>query len=387
VIVLISPCELANTHGTGVQMLRLFGGRSRPFIHLHWASHSGLPSQSAASHWLREPSPWPWRTGRGFAGRFRDRFALTWWPRGVVNVGRFEGLLRGLPARPRVAYVVVCGEGDARRALSLLDVLGTPSVTHVVDLDRDELEPAAMPAFAELLRRSPRVLALNESIARQLERFRPASVEVVPFSCGYSGTAGPREDLIVLSGSLGPNPRNAHLHAAAEALRLVRVSRPSARAVYFGAHSRSLPPDLRSEVEDLGLVSDAACGEVLGRARLAYLLTPDGNSSWDRHSIPSRIADYLGCGLPILAMITRGNATHALLSEPALQPAVRFPTSAADLADATHEWIVDDTAWTAASAAAVAYANAHFSLDTVRSRIDAALAFVERTPYVRTVRS
>lgn len=386
-IALISPCELANTHGTGVQMLRVFGDRSRPFVHLHWKSHSGLPSQTAASHWLREPSPWPWRTGRGFAGRLSDRFALTWWPHGVVNVGRFEGLLRGLPTRPRVAYVVVCGEDDARRALSLLDVLGTPPVTHVVDLDRVELEPATMPAFGELLRRSPCVLALNESIAGQLARFRPASVEVVPFSFGYSGTAGPREDLIVLSGSLGPNPCNAHLHAAAEALRLVRARRPSARAVYFGAHSRSLPPDLRGEVKDLGLVSNASCGEVLGRARLAYLLTPDGNSSWDRHSIPSRIADYLACGLPILAMITRGNATHALLSDPALQPAVRFPTTAAELADATHDWIVNETAWTTASTAAAAYAHSHFSLDIARSRIDAALARAEGGPETRTARS
>jgi hypothetical protein len=373
-VALISPCELANTHGTGVQMLRLFGDGPRRFVHVHWASHSTLAGQRPDSQWLREPTPWPWRTGRRFIRRVRDRVGLSWWPGGVVNARRFRRLVQSLKHRPQAAYVVVSGEDDARRALSLLDLFGIAPVPHVWDLDRDELEPSTMPALGELLRRAPRVLALNESIAEQLRRFGSFSVDVVPFVSGHSAGSGWREPVLVLSGSLGPRPHNGHLPIVAEALRQLRADCPAVRAVYFGAHSHRIPHELRSEIEDLGLISDDACGDVLARARLACLVTPDGNSCWDRHSIPSRIADYLACGLPILAMITRGNATHDLLSDPALRNAVRFTETADELVDAARVWLAEEPAWARASADAVTFAERHFSLAVVRNRVNDALA-------------
>jgi hypothetical protein len=297
-----------------------------------------------------------------------------------VNSSRFRLLLGRLSSRPTVAYVVVSGEDDARRAVSLLDVLDVPVMTHVMDLDRDELAPENMPSLGELLRRSHRIFALNALIAEQLRRFDPSHLEILHFSSApIIEQSIERDDLLVLSGSWGPHAVNRNAPMLAEALARLRQRRPTLRAIYFGAQSHRIPPTLVPFLEDRGFLTDAACASLLARARIAVLMTPDGGSSWDRYSIPSRIADYLANGLPIIAAITGDNATCDLLNDRNLSKAVQLVDNATTLVDRAESWLDDTASWCAASESARAFASATFCCSSIRSRIHEALQATVRT--------
>jgi hypothetical protein len=372
-ICIITDNELARSHGMGAQILQLFQGER--FHHLYWRVGHGQRSEVPHSTLLADWVPNVPKLG-GAVRRLWRVSGRAWWQDHQVNAARLKRLARSKGLGFDVAYVVVARENDAARALSILRVLQVPHVVNMVDvLHEDGLDPGSMPALVELLKGARGLMALLPSIADEMAKFTPAPIQIIPVGKPLAAkmAAPPQRDGPVRL-IIGGRPYPGGCQLLAKAWQNVKHHCRKVELNYVGPHYRDLPPALMTECRNVGfLESEDEYQKFLATGHLAYLTGPNAGDMHGKWSFPSRTADHLMAGLPVLACVPAGSATERVL-EPISPQAVAFTRTGADIVAAINRFTSNQEAWLLASHTARSFAEETMRLEVVRARILEALA-------------
>ena len=372
---ILSEFCLAGSHGSGAQMLRVIDDAPLDSFHVYWSSLQFGPSEKGRESYLFE-DPLFWRKLRlnRVMTKLHAAVGLRGWRGDSLNVRLFERLVPKSRTRADVLYAFATSEESARRCLSLVEHLRKPCVVHVMDLQHaNGLDPGAMPGFAGLFRRASSVLAINEAIAREVQKFAVREVEVVPF-CQRVYDLPPPDPRpgdafrVAVVGAI----HHRGLDMLAEAWPRVLEKFPAAELVYAGRQLDAFPAGLRPHVADLGFLTGSRYLDALRRSHVGYVPGPVDLGCYGRFSIPSRIADFCMAGLPVIACVAAGSATEIFL-RPVRGEFVRIPENAAALVDQLAAWMGDETLRAAAGKQARRFAETHLSSAHVAPRVAAHL--------------
>jgi hypothetical protein len=299
----------------------LLKGVQSKIVHLMWDVAEGGCESIGHSVVVDDAanSEWPFYRGRGFYARMRSRFGLNWWSGEQLNRGKLERRLRALGSRPGKAWIICMNEGDARRAYALWDAIGRPPfVLHIMDIFHDGLSEAETPFFIYLLRAAQHVICISDIIVAEVLKHGANRTTVL--SCGSDFTAENRQPLdgilrVVMSGSLWPEwySNNPALDILASAWPEIQRRFAGSELHYAGPSSEHIPTELRSRIRDHGRLEADAYQNLLRYCHLAYLPVSHPIDSVGRYSLPSRLADYLLCGLPIVTCTDPGTAIFSFL--------------------------------------------------------------------------
>lgn len=355
-VCIITPYSLSNTHGTGVQILRLVQQINVEYFHLYWSSASGL-SETTTSLLLEEDFWWwKWSRGRYKLGEVMSWLGLSVWKNNQLIDEKYLSLLWEKRKDFDVAYVVVLDEKAARRAVFLLRNLGCPYVVHIMDLDHlSGLNPAIMPGFTTLFAGASSVLTISEAIQEQVQKFEPVPTQVFPIVCPetplQAAAPQPGQPLrLVMVGSLW---YRQGLRCLAEAWEELTRQVPELELVYVGPEHQLnyLPQVLRKVVNYAGYMPNQEVEKILVTCHLAYLpgpCLPIEQEHYSRYSIPSRITDYLMIGLPVVTFLATGSATETFL-KPLVPGGVRIANTSSAIIKAITSLGQDTKTWQQAS--------------------------------------
>lgn len=304
----ITASELARTHGTGAQLLKLYVGHDN-FWHFYWFSFHGTESEIANSTKLSvRPVVIP-KVGRLIRIGLQA-CGVAWWYGANINRFRFRRLIRRIGPFD-VAHVVIADEVAATHARSLLVELACPYVLQIYDLmHEDGLDANMTPQFVQLIKNAKQVFGLTSNVCREIRKFRSDSemigigVDLSEFAPTLSRTDGTLR--IVITG----RPYEGGAKILADALTPLKNKFPGIEVHYVGAHFRCLPEKLQLSTTDHGFCeSDEEYLRLLSSMSIAYLTGPDRDDCLGKYSFPSRVTDLCVAGLPIVACIPRTTAT------------------------------------------------------------------------------
>lgn len=359
---------LTPKHGTGAQLLRLLQGADVSFFHLYWWWGHGGESERQPSFRLIAPN---WMAKKGLFRVF-SALGVTWWKGTQINRAKLHQLRQSEKLQCDVIYALVGDELSAQQALSIAREFDCPYVVHLMDLYEDHLDPNTMPGMKQLLAGASSVLVITEPLEREICKFAPRDVRRVfigqDTDVPQAALASSEALRILLSGRVYASG----LTLLEAALPQIQRDFPQARFQYVGPEWEKFPASLHSAVQNLGFVSDNEYRQIIANAHLAYLMGPLETDWLGKYSFPSRTSDYLMAGVPVLGCVGAGTATESVLM-PLVPHAVRFTRTPDEICAAIAAFIESPSAWSAASAAARAFALEHLSLDTVRGQWFAAL--------------
>ncbi len=130
------------------------------------------------------------------------------------------------------------------------------------------------------------------------------------------------------------------------------------------------------QVHNHGFLEPARCEQLLRNCHLAYLPV-SLNTRFGPYSVPSRLADYLACGLPTITCTSAGTGIFSFIQAAPAGAAVNV-TNTDDLVNAMTELAANPARWQRASTDAASYAKQVLHADRVRAQLleyDAVLAF------------
>jgi hypothetical protein len=316
--------------------------------------------------------PFPFYRGRGVYMRWRSRLGLDWWSRDQLNLAKLNRKLHTFRSRPRRAWVICMHEWDASRAYALWKgVSKPPFVLHVMDIFHDRLSEEETPNFRRLIQEARHVLCISANIAAEMRNNEAKSVSLLP-PCSNFSTEG-RQPLgvqlrMVITGTVGGYADNAALKLLTDSWPAIKDQFPSVELHYSGLSAKQLPDKLRGEVQDHGLLSHTAYEDLLRRCHLAYLPVSHPSTTVGRFSLPSRLTDYLACGLPIIACTDKGTAIWSFLNSLPDGCAANV-TDAAGLCNAVARFARNPLHWAEASATAAEHARLNFRVEKVRTEL------------------
>lgn len=370
VITVLGPL-VCNRHGTGVQILRIFADKKNQLVNLYWYRRPDLqPALPNSIPLLTCP-----KVGPGSLSRTAERLARlcrsAWWYGDQVNCRKLRAAIDRLDCRPDVAYVCVSSETSAARAQSVLSGLGIPYVAHMWDLNHaDGLDSLRTPAFVHFLHRAAAVLVVGDAMRQQVQRVCPEQdVRIVRF--GIQATEHkascpkPGEPLeVVVLGSLGSDS-NPAIQLLGD-LAMEETKQPAIRIHYYGQHYQTLDPRLKRIIDPPEVLPPEELQRRIARCHIGYLPSPGTLDSFGRFSLPSRITDYCGAGLPIIACIEQGSEAASFLRTHGAE-AVRFVKTVDELRVTIHS-LSEAEAWDRAHKASLSCARSYFCIDeTARS--------------------
>ncbi len=381
-VLFINPPLANHTHGTGKQLQYLARSLGEGCHQLCWARGDLVGDEPCPVTNLYEDvlDHWPWIVGRGFFRRIQRRFRLLWWDDGRLS-GRSVSRVRQLRQKGfGAAYVIVASEEDAKIAGACLDLLKLPYVVNWMDLmEMEELSPAQHPHITRLCRNAMQVYALTGALQRAInscstiDRTRKLGIARRPTQkrCLPPNVTSPIR--CVMLGTLA----YGSLHQVwPEVLNQIQKSGMSFELFYIGPKekSRQIPSDLQVTV--LEALSDDERDEVLSRMHVALLPGPDTDpkNEWGaRYSFPSRIADFLHHGLPVVGSVHPDSATAEELRS-LIGKAVWLSNDATELVEAIMHLAVDTAKWKLASELALEFATRHFAMDALGTELSGSLA-------------
>lgn len=369
-IAVITQAELARSHGTGAQILQLLDGAD--YHHFYWYVMHGRMSEVRSSTLLADTAP-RIRKVRGAVLRLKKWTGTSWWRNdNVVNRFKFMRLTESLGVPFDVAYVVVASEADASRACSLVQLLNVPYVVNVVDILHPEgLDGEKMTGFRSLVNGASAVLSLLPAITAELAKLTDAPVEEVAVGKPVSQwIARPPEQGKPVRMVLGGRPYVEGCRFLADAWGEVRQLQYPVELWYVGPHFADIPPELRVHCRDAGfMASEEEYQRFLATAHLAFLSGPNVLDQFGRFSFPSRTADYLMAGLPLLAHVAQGSSTEDVL-RPLTPEAVALTRQVSDVTSGITRLVEQ---WRLASGSVRHFAQQTMSLDVVRESVFNAL--------------
>jgi glycosyltransferase involved in cell wall biosynthesis len=263
-------------------------------------------------------------------------------------------------------------ESDASRACALWEGVGKPPfVLHVMDVFHDRLSEEETPKFRRLIQEARHVLCVSSNIAAEMRSNGAKSVSLLPPCSAFSvdGRQPFGSPLrIVISGTLWNAAYADAFKLLVDSWPAIKRQFPAVELHYCGASRKQLPRDLLGEILDHGLLSHEAYEDLLRRCHLAYLPVSHPSHTVGRFSIPSRLADYLACGLPIVASTDPGSGIFSFLSSLPRGCAANVADTKA-LLQAVIAFAGDSVRWAEASAKAASYARQQLGVENVRAEL------------------
>jgi hypothetical protein len=366
------------TNGTSIYLAKLLKDAHRPFVHVMWDAIEGGTDSSGATLVADDLAPWlflPFRRPATLAAGLCRRLGWRWWDGARLDRRTMQRALERLPSRPKTAWVVCMMESDAEKIVPLWEALGEPPfVLHVMDVFHHGFSEEKTPRFVDLIRQARHVICISEEIAREVRQVGARSVSLVRCASGFS-TASRRTGFarplrVVLSGALWNicYHRNAAVEHLAAAWPSIKARWSDAELHYTGSSGGDFPTSLRGDLRDHGLLDADDYEQLLNTCDLAYLPVSHPGDSFARFSLPSRLADYLACGLPVLAATEEGTAVHSFLQS--LPPGCATNVqSAEEVVNAISGLVAEPEKWKQASLAAAAFARDNLAVEAVRSQI------------------
>ena len=376
---LIYRTGFAPTSGTSVYVSRLLRGHENSVVHLMWdISESGAKSveqvvvadDAVAMAWW----PFPFYRGRGVYMRCRSRLGLDWWGRDQLNLAKLDRKLQTFRSRPRRAWLICMQEWDAFRACALWEGVGKPPfVLHVMDISHDRLSEEETPKFRRLVQEARHVLCISANIAAEMRSNGAKSVSLLPPCSSFSvdGRQPFGSPLrIVISGTIwsGVYADNPAVKLLVDSWRAIKQQFPAVELHYCGASGKQLPNELLGEILDHGLLSHEAYQDLLRRCHLAYLPVSHPSHTVGRFSIPSRLADYLACGLPVIASTDPGTGIFSFLTS-LPRGCVENVADTKAMVQAVMAFAGDSVSWAEASTKAASYARQQLRVENVRAEL------------------
>jgi hypothetical protein len=313
-VLFVSAMPAARSNAIGVQILQY----ATPFVeawkHWYWDISMG---QSGIANSMRLnssiPNLWPWGTGRGFVTRVVERLELGWW-HGDRLLARRKPDLQRMSERVGLACVAPLRNSEATRCREILETIRRPFVVHLWDISESPLNAD----YQWLFSRAERVFCLSESmmgLVRETAHCELGQLRFVrpqpKFRAAYQGRESIRIGLV---GFLAAYREGMDLFA--QAIDALEMQFTRVRLLHIGppGQMQYVPERLKKITESAGMLSDGERDRYLADCNVAFLpgpfLAPEGDRR-SKYSVPSRIADYLGIGLPIIAAVHPDSATSS----------------------------------------------------------------------------
>jgi hypothetical protein len=243
-----------------------------------------------------------------------EQMKWTWWSEDRIT-GRGEALILALRDKVSSAYFAPIEAEDARRMKHIAELLSKPFVVHLWDfLDKNMEDESTQ----WLIKNAVRVFCLNDAIANEVKKTRGADILQFTRSkpnhrCIYAKDGDIR---IALIGDIGSYIEGVKKLVAA--VDIVNKAGRSAKILYIGKSTipKKCGMSSRDHIEATGFIrSNDEKDRLLSSCNFAFLPGPSGspeNDSRSKYSIPSRVLDFLGTGLPIVGTLHPLSATSEL---------------------------------------------------------------------------
>ena len=312
----INRFSLSPRTSIGVQTLRLMGAHADS-LHFHWWSNSlrQLDPRSVLleNHLL---SRYSFLHGAGFAG-IAETLGISSWKGSSLRPSLGKRITAQYRERVSCAYLAPLNEWDAKRCLSLTNLIGAPFVLHLWDVLSGDV---AKGALRELIDRAESVFCVSQALLDDVSLLRSDAC-LLSFSRDDSAVAaGPREQgplIVAMHGNITSYAEG--LADLDEAVALVEGEGLPVEVRFLGSPRilRQTRTPLKERVKSLGFFpTQDGLDLSLSRAHVAFLPGPKLDPQHDlrsRYSIPSRVQDYLAVGLPIVGTVHPASATGGFL--------------------------------------------------------------------------
>lgn len=360
-ILFVTSMPASRSNAIGLQTLYFAKALGRDWCHVYWDSGMG-ESEVPESHQLNSAilRRWPSKIGRGFLMRQLESFRLGWW-QGDRLMDSKKPRLRGMLRNTTFAYAAPLRNSEATKCREILEAAACPFVVHIWDLS-DRILNAD---YAWLFSHAERVFCLSATMIDEICSAAPCNLSNLTFvrpSSKSRSASGPAGELkIALIGFL--QAYQDGLMLLSRAIDNLGGAFSKIQLIYIGppAQLKYIPAPLSHITEYAGFLDDESRDRALANCHVAYLpgplLPPDSNLR-SRHSIPSRMADYLAVGLPVVAATHPHSATFHFFS--AIRGRGFFPIADPDDIRRAMGTLANETSWINAAQECATFYNAHF---------------------------
>jgi glycosyltransferase involved in cell wall biosynthesis len=369
---LLYQTGLAPTNGTSVQLVRLLEGIEKSAIHLLWDIREA-GATSVRQSVVIDDSFQPAQTGETEVG-MATRPPSAWWNGNKLNNERLREQLRIFPARPTRAWVFCGNERDATRASAVLSALGDPPfLLHLMDIFHNGISQRETPCLLSLIGAASQVVCTSAVAAQEVRRHRSRETHVLPCCSNFAANgrcSWESRFRIALTGALWDKSmwnNSPALDLFAAAWPEIKRQMPGIELHYAGAFAKHLPSGLLSELHNHGFLEPARCEQLLRNCHLAYLPV-SLNTRFGPYSVPSRLADYLACGLPTITCTSPGTGIYSFIQTAPVTAAVNV-TNTNELVNAITQLAADPQQWERAAMDAASYAKQVLHADRVRAQL------------------
>jgi glycosyltransferase involved in cell wall biosynthesis len=369
---LLYQTGLAPTNGTSVQLLRLLEGIEDAAVHLLWDIREA-GATSVRQSVVLDDTHQQVQLNKGEKGS-ANRVSPKWWNGNSVDKARLRQALQSFWSRPTRAWVFCANERDATRASAILAALDHPPfLLHIMDIFHNRISPIETPQFLAVIKAANQVVCTSAVAAMEVRRHRPANTHVLPCCSNFSAInrcSWEGQLRIALTGALW----DKSMWNSSPALDLFAAAWPQIKdrikgveLHYAGGFAEHLPSSLVKDVHNHGYLEPARCEQLLRNCHLAYLPV-SLSARFGPYSVPSRLADYLACGLPTITCTSPGTGIFAFIQ---MLPSgiASNVTERDELIKAITALATDPMRWKRASADAANYAERALGADKVRSQL------------------
>jgi hypothetical protein len=307
------------------------------------------------------PRLWPFATGRGFLKREIERFGLGWW-RGDRIIESRKPRLRRILNETGFAYVAPLRNSEATKCREILETIGCPFVVHLWDILDERLNAD----YEWLFSHAEHVFCLSEAMTEEIRKSAPCETSPLAFirpQSNYQAKCIDGDTLVIgLVGFLSSYREGMQL--LSQAVGDLRHQFKDLRLRYVGPPGQLefIPDGLKDITEYIGFPDDLGRDEALAECHVGYLPGPFLSPRQDlrsRYSIPSRSADYLAIGLPLIAAANIHSATSNFFSP--IRGRGYFPVSDSKDICLIAKKLRDQSFWAEAAQGCVNFFNSHFN--------------------------
>lgn len=354
----ISAMPASRSNAIGVQTIQFSAPFGDAWKHCYWDTNMGR-SEVPNSICLNSAIPrlWPFVTGRGFLTRLVERSKLSWW-RGDSLLASRKPQLQRMLQDVGFAYAAPLRNSEATRCREIIEAVQRPFVVHLWDIPDESLNAD----YAWLFSHAERVFCLSEpmmALVRETARCETGLLSFVrspsKFRASHRGGSSIEIGLI---GFLAAYREGLELAAQAIESLHAHYSRVTLRYIGPSSQLEHIPEGLRNVIEYDGSPDDDERDRSLAACDVAFLPGPllaPAQDQRSRYSVPSRIADYLAVGLPVIAAVHPDSATSLFCSS--LRGRGFFPVrSAAETVHAV-ERLREREIWSSASTGCTSFFN------------------------------
>jgi len=366
----------SRTNALGVQMLHLAEPFGPAWADCYWYNDGRGKSEAPTSYRLYSSIPdlWPFATGRGFVSRMTGRLGLGWW-RGNHLIARKKSHLRRLLDDIGFAFVGPLWNNDATRCREILQTIGCPFVVHIWDF----LDKPLNADYQWLFSHAEQVFYLSPTMVQEIRATAQCETSLLSIARGHSQFkarhCGADMLKIGLVGTLSTYSDGVEL--LSRAIDKLHSQFAEIRIKYLGAREQLaiIPESLREFVEYAGYLYGDVRDKALADCNVAYLpgplLSPQEDAR-SRHSIPSRLADYMAIGLPVIAAVHPSSATNAFFAS--IRSKGFFPASEPDDINCAVQELQNEMFWKNASDSCLGFFGKYFDKEQAQRQL---LAFAE----------